>query len=267
MITDPWFYALAIPALLITSISKGGFGAGLGVLAVPLIALRLPVAEVTPILLPIICLMDAASLWGYRGRWDGRILAITLPGALIGIALGAVGVGTLPDVWLRLAIGTIAVAFPLRRWLAAPRRQRTHEGPGGEGRFSGRRPAQGVFWSFLSGITSFLANAGGPPFSIYLMTLRLDKTLFVGTTAVFFAVVNFTKLVPFAWLGLFTRTSLITSAALSPVALVGIALGFWLHRRLDPALFYRISFALVFLLGVRFVWSSAATILGTAAAG
>src|ERR1700680_844008 len=88
MITDPWFYCLAIPALLVTSISKGGFGAGLGVLAVPLMALRLPVPQVTAIMLPIICLMDVVSVLGYRKRWDKRILAITLPGALFGILLG-----------------------------------------------------------------------------------------------------------------------------------------------------------------------------------
>src|ERR1700742_3264855 len=137
MITDPWFYLLAIPAVLITSISKGGFGAGLGVLAVPLMALRLPVPQVTAIMLPIICLMDVVSVWVYRGRWDRTILAITLPGALVGIGLGALSFGILPDAWLRLAVGIIAIVFTLRRWLAWARSTPT---------VPGRHPAKGVFW-------------------------------------------------------------------------------------------------------------------------
>jgi uncharacterized membrane protein YfcA len=94
MVTDPWFYLLAIPALLLTSVSKGGFGAGLGVLAVPLMALRLPVPQVIAIMLPIICLMDIASVWSYRGQWDATILRMTLPGALLGILLGSASFGT-----------------------------------------------------------------------------------------------------------------------------------------------------------------------------
>ena len=123
MITDPSFYFLAIPALLLTSISKGGFGAGLGVLAVPLMALRLPVTQVIAIMLPIICLMDIASVWSYRGQWDARILRVTLPGALLGILLGSLSFGALPDVWLRLLVGVTAVGFPLQRWFANSRRR------------------------------------------------------------------------------------------------------------------------------------------------
>src|SRR3984957_2728517 len=97
MVTDPWFYLLAVPALLLTSISKGGFGAGLGVLAVPLMALRLPVPQVIAIILPIICLMDLASVWSYRGQWDTAILRVCLPSALVGILLGWISFGMFPD--------------------------------------------------------------------------------------------------------------------------------------------------------------------------
>jgi uncharacterized protein len=252
MITDPWFYLLAIPALLLTSISKGGFGAGLGVLAVPLMALCLPVSQVIAIILPIICLMDLASVWFYRGQWDTTILRVTLPGALLGILLGSASFGVLPDVWLRLLVGVTAVGFPLQRWFVNARR-RAGDGP--------HKPAHGALWATVSGFSSFLANAGGPPFSIYLLGLRLDKTILVGTTAVFFAVVNFSKLLPFALLGLFSRTSLLTALMLSPIALIGIGLGRALHRHVDAQVFYRVSYALVFMLGAKFVYGSLVTIL------
>ena len=254
MITDPWFYFLAIPALLMTSISKGGFGAGLGVLAVPLMALRLPVTQVTAIMLPIICLMDVMSVWAYRGQWDKTTLRITLPPAVIGIVLGALSFGAVPEVWLRLAIGVIAIGFTLQRGLASSRRR----APAGD-----YKPVTGTFWAAVSGFTSFLANAGGPPFSMYLLALRLEKTIFVGTTAVFFAAVNFAKLLPFALLGLFNRTNLLTALVLSPIALIGIELGLRLHRRLNPTLFYRVSCAFVLILGAKFVYGSLAAILCT----
>jgi uncharacterized membrane protein YfcA len=149
-------------------------------------------------------------------------------------------------------VGVISVGFPLQRWVAnarPPARDGDH------------KPFNGALWATISGFTSFLANAGGPPFSIYLLALRLDKTVLVGTTAVFFAVVNFSKLLPFALLGLFTRTSLLTALMLSPIALVGTGLGLGLHRRLDAKVFYWVSYALVLMLGAKFVYSSLVAIL------
>lgn len=252
MVTDPWFYLLAIPALLLTGVSKGGFGAGMGILAVPLMALRLPVPQVAAIMLPILCLMDMVSLWGYRGRWDGVVLSTTLPGAILGIALGAIGFGFLSETWVRLLIGLLAVGFTLQRWLI---RGRVGAAP------DARQSFKGFFWAMVSGFTSFMANAGGPPLSIYLLPLALDKTTFVGTTVVFFAVVNLVKLPPYAWLGLFSSTNLLTALVLSPIAPIGIGLGLWLHRRVNTTLFYGICYGLLFVVGLKLVYDSAIIIL------
>ena len=89
MITDPWFYAAAVPAVLIFGISKGGFGGGLGLVAVPLMTLAIGPRQAAAILLPILCVMDLFGAWAYRGRWDRPIMAALLPGALVGI--GVVG--------------------------------------------------------------------------------------------------------------------------------------------------------------------------------
>jgi uncharacterized membrane protein YfcA len=251
MVVDPWFYLLAVPALLLTGVSKGGFGAGFGILAVPLMALRLPVPQVAGIMLPILCLMDAISLWGYRGRWDGPVLRLTLPAALVGIGLGTLGFGLLPEPWIRLLIGLIAVGFTLQRWLVPPRLDRP----------AGLQPVKGFVCAMVSGFTSFIANAGGPPYAVYLLPLGLDKTRFVGTTVVFFAIVNLSKVPSYGWLGLLNGTNLTTSLALSPVAPIGIGLGLWLHRRLDAALFYRVCYLFLFAVGLKLVYDSLTRIL------
>ena len=88
MITDPLFYALAIPAILLTGISKSGFGGAMGGLAVPLMSLVIPPDAAAGIMLPILCAMDVIGLWRFAGSFDWPNLRIILPGAIVGIALG-----------------------------------------------------------------------------------------------------------------------------------------------------------------------------------
>ena len=110
----------------------------------------------------------------------------------------------------------------------------------------------------MSGLNSTNAHAGGPPLSIYLLPLRLDTAVMVGTTVVFFAVINFVKLVPYTWLGLFDPANLATSAALSPLAPVGIWMGVWLMRRIPEDLFYRICYAILVVVGAKILWDGIA---------
>ena len=79
MLSDPLFYAVCIPAVLFYGISKGGFGGGLGVAAVPLMALVMSPVQAAGILLPILCFMDLLTLWAYRGKWVWPELNTLLP--------------------------------------------------------------------------------------------------------------------------------------------------------------------------------------------
>jgi len=76
----------------------------------------------------------------------------------------------------------------------------------------------------------------------------------VGTTVVFFAVINAVKLVPYAWLGLFDARNLATSAVLAPLAPVGIWCGVKLMRRIPEALFYRICYGILLVVGAKLLW-------------
>ena len=244
MITDPLFYAAAIPALLITGISKAGFGSGLGILAVPLIALTMPATQAAAIMLPILCIMDLAALWAYRGQWSRENMKIMLPGGIAGIILGALTFRYVSEAGLRLMLGAVAIGFVLQRWISAsPRLGKTVPAPG-----------KGYFWSTLSGYTSTLAHAGGPPLSIYLLPQRMHKVLLVGTTVVFFAVMNFVKLIPYTLLGLFDGSNLATSAGLVPLGVLGIFCGVWLRKRIPEALFYRFCYGFLFVTGAKLLY-------------
>ena len=251
MIPDPWFYVAAIPAILLIGISKGGFGSGAGIFATPLMALTVPIPQAAAILLPILCVMDVAGLWAYRGRFSRENLRPLLAGGLLGVALGTLTFRYFDESWIRVILGLMALGFVLQRYAIR----------------AGGPPAQhsarkGFFWSTVAGLTSTIAHAGGPPLSIYLLPLRLDKAVMVGTTVVFFAVINFVKLVPYAWLGLFDPRNLTTSAALAPLAPVGIWIGVSLMRRIPEALFYRISYTILLVVGAKLLWDGIAGLQG-----
>ncbi len=254
MLTDPFFYALAVPAFLIVGVSKGGFGGGLGSLGVPLMALAIPVPQAAAIMLPLLIVMDVFSVWRYRRDWARHLMGFLLLGALIGTFVGYWSFKHLDEAWIRLLIGTIAVLFPLKDWLfAALGRAAPPDHP---------NRIKGVFWAAVSGVTSFIANAGGPPLQVFLLPLRLDKTVFVGTNAVFFAFVNAFKLGPFIGLGLLSAENLATSLVLLPLALAGIWLGIWLHVRIPDKPFYFWCNVFLLLTGVKLCWDGVSLLLG-----
>lgn len=242
LIDNPWFYAIAFPALVLTGISKGGLGGGVGGIAVPLMALTVPPTQAAAIMLPILCMMDLPAIHAYFGRWDRRQLRILLPAGLLGIVVGTLTFRYLNDNWIRILLGAISigfVAFSLRG---------SNPGPA--------KPTvlSGWFWCGLSGYTSFVAHSGGPPLSVYLLPQKLDKTVFVATSVIFFAAGNYLKIGPYLWLGLFDTTNLQTSALLAPIGIASIYLGVWLHRRLSQNLFYRVIYILLAVSGAKLLY-------------
>lgn len=243
MLTEPFFYVFAIPAILLTGISKGGFGSALGGIGVPLMALAISPVQAAAILLPILCLMDLVGFRVYYRKWDLANLRIMIPGALIGIAFGALTFGVFNESGIRILIGVIAVLFTLNNCLHLSSRQAP----------TGRSWRKGAFWSSVSGFTSFVAHAGGPPAMVYMLPQRLDKVTFVATLSLFFMIVNAVKLLPYAMLGQFSMTNLATSLFLAPLAPIGILLGLWMQRRVNPVWFYRITQTGLFLTGLQLI--------------
>lgn len=243
MLHDPIFWAVAVFSVLITGISKGGFG-GLALLAVPLMALVISPVQAAGIMLPILIVMDWVSVWSYRKHWDRSVLWLTLPGAVIGIVAGGFLAGYVDDRFVRICVGLIAIAFPLYVFLK----------PAGQANLAKDNRPLGVIAGTVSGFTSFIAHAGGPPFQAYAIPQELEKRVYAGTSVMFFFVVNMVKVVPYAMLGQFDRTNLTTSLILIPLAPVGVLIGVWLIKQMDQKVFFRIIYALIFSVGVKLLW-------------
>jgi len=250
LITDPIFYLAAVPAVIFFGIAKGGFGSGLGVLAVPLMAMVGSPVRAAAILLPILCVMDLVGLWAYRGKWVWPELRILLPASAIGIVAGTLMFEYMSPARLRLLLGVVAVTFTLHHWL----QKRLDD-------FSEQRlfgPAVGMGAASVAGFTSFIAHSGGPPITMYLLRRGIDRTQFVATTVVFFAVMNYVKLAPYAWLGQFDRSNLMTALVLSPLAPVGMGMGIWLHHRVTDRFFFQVAYVMLFIVGVKLIWDGIA---------
>jgi uncharacterized membrane protein YfcA len=243
-ITDPWFYVLAVPALLITGISKGGFASGGGNLAVPAMALLVPAPQAAAITLPVLCAMDLAGLRAWWGRWSGREMRAILPGGLAGILLGAFAFGLMGDRGIKLMVGLISLIFIARGLWVARHGPPEPDSP---------NRLKGGFWGAVSGFTSTLAHAGGPPLALYLYPLRLPRAQLTATTVVFFGVMNYVKLVPYAALGQLTASNLLTSLVLLPLAPIGVRLGIWLQGHISDKVFYRVIYVLLGTTGLKLV--------------
>lgn len=247
LISDPILYLLGVLGYLMIGFSKAGFGTGIGSLVVPLLALTVPVPQAAAIVLPALLMTDIITLWRYRRQCEWPLLRSILPGIAVGTALGYVTFLYIDDNGVRLGIGALAVGLSLNAAYQAWR----------HGREAPPRPrsaVKGLFWSSMASTTSFVANAGGPALSVYLLPLRLDRSVFVGTTTVYWAISNYLKIVPYWWLGQFSAENLLAAAVLLPVAPFGIWLGFWLHDRLDDRGFYRWIYGLLFVTGLKLLW-------------
>jgi uncharacterized membrane protein YfcA len=256
LFSDPAFVAVAIIAVLITGISKGGFG-GMALLAVPVMSLVISPIQAAGIMLPIMIPMDIMSVWVYRKRWDRRNLAVLIPSAAIGITIGGLTARWVDDDIVRLLVGIIAVVFILYRWMTMRRR--------GAAALESRKPpnrAFGVFWGACSGFTSFLAHAGSPPYQVYVLPQRLPKEIYAGTSVMFFATANAIKLIPYSLLGQFSPANLSVSAVLLPLVPVGVFIGVWLNRRLREDVFYAIVMTAILIVGVRLIWDGVNNVFG-----
>ncbi|MCQ0988293.1 sulfite exporter TauE/SafE family protein [Jiella marina] len=251
MITDPFFYVVAIPAVFLVGLSKGGFGGTAALAGVPLMALAISPVAAAGILLPIMIVMDAISLVAWRGRFDRKVIATMLPAAILGIAIGYFAASAISAEGFRITLGVLALWFFSTWFFGAGRNQPP----------KAQNTVKAGFWGSVAGFSSFVSHAGGPPYQIYVVPLRLEPATYAGTSVVFFAVVNAIKLVPYFLLGQFSSQNLSTSATLLPLAFVATLSGVWLVKRVETELFYRIVYWLLVPIGLKLIYDGAAALL------
>jgi len=246
------FFFVAALTVVLTGISKSGFAGGLGVMQVPILSLFVTPQFAAAVVMPILLIMDIWIVWHYRRHWQGRVVAMMLPGAFAGLALGAIGFSWMSAEVIRLAVGIMALMLVAGFVLLGPPAARSRT-----------TPAPVVFsLGAISGFTSFIAHAGGPPVKGYLLSQNMEKSQFVGTNTMFFFVLNAIKTAAYAGMGQLTWCSLQVSAIIAPMLVAGIFLGTYLHGRLDQNSFVKLVYGFLALTGVKLIWDSAPMLLG-----
>ena len=242
---DPIFWLLGIPAVILMGLGKGGF-IGVGTLALPLMAQVMPPLQAAAVILPLLIVQDAVGVWAFRHSWDRHVMRVLLPSGFIGVGLGYVFAASLSEAWVLVALGIISILFAAQRlWVERGGRVApTHVLP----------DWVGVACGVASGLTSQIAHAGAPPYQVWVMPQRLPRDVLVGTTAIFFATINWIKVPAYVALGQFTMVNLIASAALLPVAIAATFVGVKLVRRVDADRFYTAVYWLTVLLGAKLLW-------------
>jgi hypothetical protein len=247
IITDPFFYGVAVPAVLLLGISKSGFGAGFGSLAVPLMALAVTVPQAAAVLMPVLLLMDLLGIAVFRKDFDKTLLKFLVPFALVGTFIGALLFKLLDAKVVAGMVGAFTLMFLAQRLLFPPKPD------------SPPPPRWlGGLLTITSGFTSFIAHAGGPPISAYVIPLRLSPVKYTATMAFLFFIVNLSKWLPYAWLGLLDLRNMSTSLVLLPLVPAGVWIGIRIARRVSPVLFYKLLYGGMFLTGCKLLWDGLA---------
>lgn len=245
LLSDPAVLAMAVLSVLIVGLAKGGFS-GLGALATPLLALVLPPTQAAALLLPVLLVQDVVSVWSFRKTWDRWIVARMLPGAALGVGLAAWFAASVDEARVMLVLGAITLLFGLYRlWL----------GRGARIVAASNSPGWiGALFGVATGFTSQIAHAGGPPFQMWVTPRRLPHEVFVGTSSVTFAAINWIKVPSFLALGTLDRATLSASVLLLPLAVLSTLVAVRIIRRLDAARFYTLIYILMIVLGAKLVW-------------
>ncbi|MBR9843544.1 MAG: sulfite exporter TauE/SafE family protein [Rhodobacteraceae bacterium] len=241
---DLGFFAIAAPAVVFAGVSKGGFGSGAAFASAAILALVLPPGEALGLMLPLLMLIDLATLRPYWGKWCWPEAKVLIAGGIPGVALGVALMAVANDDVLRFLIGAVAVGFVI--WRLWP----------GEARHKALPVWAGALAGIAAGFTSFISHAGGPPVAVYLLSRGVGKTAYQATTVLIFWVINIAKAVPYAVLGVFTVETLWLDLWLAPFALLGAWLGVRAHDMVSERVFFGLTYVLLSLTGARLIWDA-----------
>lgn len=240
----PGTLIVTLAAVFVISFMKGAFGGGFAVVGIPLLALVIDPIKAGALLAPLFVAMDLVALryWS-PSTWSKPDLSVLVPAQLVGIAIGTVLLSVVNDRAVSIAIGSVTLLFAFRWYFA-----------GGQIRTRTRSPVRAAVAGTASGMTTMIAHSGGPPLAMYLLPLGLPKTVYAGTTSMFFTIGNLVKLIPWLWLGAVAGVPWLLVFCALPIVPLGVWTGWKLNERLDQGTLYRILYALLVVVSAKLIW-------------
>lgn len=239
------YLILASCGAVLIGMSKGGLPL-VGMMSVPLLSLVMSPVKAAVLLLPLFVVSDVVGVWLYRRQYSAVNLRILIPAGLMGVFVGWLTASMISDLTIKFIIGLVGVVFCLQTWFRRGQSETPQEAT----------KIKGYFWGGMAGFTSFISHAGGPPFQIYVLPQKLPKAEFAGTATILFAIINFSKILPYQNLSPYSSDDLWKVATLIPMALLGTFLGAYLTKRINDVLFYKLVQASLFVVSCKLIWDS-----------
>jgi hypothetical protein len=231
----------ALVALLI-GLSKGGLGGPVPVsMTAPLLSLVIPISQAVGVVLPLLLFADIFALYFYWQKWDERYIRLMLPLGIVGAIVGSLLLAGLSNEVLRRVIGAFTLIAVIYKVMSdqLPRFQYV--------------PRQWHGWlaGGAAGFGSALANAGAPPFTAYmLLQPNMQPLPFIGTTTLFFAIINLLKLPFFLGTGVLNVPLLLQMLWVLPIIPLGVWTGRYIVRTMNPRRFEQMMLVMLALLSV-----------------
>jgi uncharacterized membrane protein YfcA len=240
-------WTILLVCAFIVGVSKTGIP-GIGILAVPMLALAFPAKASTGLLLPMLAFADIFAVVYYRrySHWN-HILRL-LPPALMGIIVGSIIIRHIDNSQLKPFIGIIVLTMlAINYW-------RNYK--------NGNNSHIPTHWSFAlimgftAGLTTQLANAAGPIMVIYLLAMKLEKNEFIGTGAWYFLILNWLKIPLFIWDGRISLESISADILVLPLVAIGALSGILILKKLPQKVFNTVIQILALLAALKLVLSA-----------
>ncbi len=258
----PWI--IVSIGILLIGLTKSGFGSGVGLFNVPLIVLAMGYTDrgsqaALGLMLPLLILGDFIAIWQYRKRFSPGIIRHLLPGTAVGVVLGGLMLWwfhqhqNLVEALIRLEIGVECMLLVGLHWWRQSRGMQLRLMP---------EPARGAVTGAIAAVSSTLAHAAGPIIAMYLLPLKLERQLFVGTCALYFFILNAAKLPAYAMSGMFQQAELGFTIRFAPLVLLGALLGFAINQRMTDKFFTQIVYLVTFALGMYLLYDGGTMLWG-----
>jgi uncharacterized protein len=252
MISDLGFFEYVIIAVAVagSAIIKNGVGVGAGIFLLPFLTLVLPAKFALGLGAPAMLVSDIVGIRNYWREWDKIELLRLLPPAFLGVIVGTLVIKSIPNNIFGFLVGAFAIVFSSFQLIKATSfKHKTAQSR--EYWVSNPKGILTLLFGFLGGLASTVIHAGGMVMSIYFIQKPRNKRAFVGTFVLFFAIMNFLKMISYLRIGILTAEILLLVAGISPLVILGGVLGNALNKRVSQELFRKIVLAIILITGIR----------------
>jgi uncharacterized membrane protein YfcA len=237
----------AVIGVILIGIAKAGFASGLGMLTTPLLCTAIPAREALGVVLPLLILTDLITVVMYWKKWDVRLLRWPFLGIPLGIGIGMFFIQSISDVSLKRVIGATGLLLTVLLIVRNLWYPKSVYRP---------KPWEGTGAGTAAGFVSTLAHAAGPVMSLYLLAQKTPKMIFVASNALYFTVMNLTKLGPFAAAGVVNWSTLKISLSYVPYLPVGVLIGWTMNRVIPQKGFNVIIYGLMIVTSIHLLFMS-----------